>query len=286
MSETTVSAKQLAANRQNAQKGGPKTEAGKAKVAQNATKHGVLSQTLIINTGLVQESEEEFEELKQATFELLKPQNKAEEEVVTEIVFCMWKKRRLHRAEAGEIKKRNAYLSDNVRRKQWKDEKMEIATEFINLPERDLEYQLDRIKDTYQLYNCLKACLNEYKANGELSKASYRTASSVLKHDRDLLNRLGALTSRQKNSEKDENLAWIEKRLSFYERRLAYLYVRNDNQQLHESEANYVPSGKVVDRLMKYGATIDKQIRNSMKLLKILRGETDVDEDKPLPINS
>ena len=58
-----VSEKQLAANRINAKKGGPKTEEGKAIVKYNALKHGLLAKTVVITQGEGAESQELFDSL-------------------------------------------------------------------------------------------------------------------------------------------------------------------------------------------------------------------------------
>ncbi len=59
----TISNKQLEANKKNAQKGGIKTQEGKAIVKYNALKHGLLAKEAVITIGEGAESPEEFNAL-------------------------------------------------------------------------------------------------------------------------------------------------------------------------------------------------------------------------------
>ncbi len=56
----TISDKQLKANRKNAQKGGVKTQGGKAIVKYNALKHGLLAKEVVVTIGEGAENQEEF----------------------------------------------------------------------------------------------------------------------------------------------------------------------------------------------------------------------------------
>jgi hypothetical protein len=82
-----VSEKQLIANRENAKKGGVKTEAGKDIVRLNALKHGLFAENLL----LPGEDEHVLTELWEAVMAELQPQGALEEMLVMFIVSSFWR---------------------------------------------------------------------------------------------------------------------------------------------------------------------------------------------------
>ncbi len=99
-----VSQKQLAANRQNAQKGGVKTAEGLAVAKYNALKHGLLAKEVIINVGEGAESQEEFDGLLLDLQAQLRPAGSLEEMLVEKIAVAYWRLRRAYRYEVGLIR--------------------------------------------------------------------------------------------------------------------------------------------------------------------------------------
>ncbi len=90
--------RQLAANRRNGLKGGPKTEAGKQASRQNAIKHGLTSTTLVV---LAEEREHEYQELLQGFRDSFQPQDAAEEALVLRLAQSHWRSLRSRRVETG-----------------------------------------------------------------------------------------------------------------------------------------------------------------------------------------
>ena len=90
------SEKQITANRKNATKStGPKTPEGKAKVAQNATKHGLTATTDVIKG----ESQEQFDAHKQGFLDALNPKNAVENFLADRIVNLAWRLKRAERIQ-------------------------------------------------------------------------------------------------------------------------------------------------------------------------------------------
>ena len=90
--------KKIQANRQNARKSsGPKTPEGKAVARMNATKHGLLSQQVL----LPGEDEAALEDLGERLRAELQPVGELEDLLVDRIVAAYWRLRRLGRIEAG-----------------------------------------------------------------------------------------------------------------------------------------------------------------------------------------
>ncbi|MFN8603846.1 MAG: hypothetical protein U0842_25495 [Candidatus Binatia bacterium] len=85
-------------NQRNAKKStGPRTASGKARSSRNATRHGLLSQRMLLDG----ESEREFKALRQGMRQSLRPVGEFEEELVERMVTATWRKRRGDRVELG-----------------------------------------------------------------------------------------------------------------------------------------------------------------------------------------
>ena len=90
----------IKANRKNAKKStGPRTEDGKARVAKNALKHGLLAR----DTVLPGEDPADFDRQLSALEADLQPANSLEFELVRQIADSQWRMRRLTRLETGFI---------------------------------------------------------------------------------------------------------------------------------------------------------------------------------------
>ena len=93
-----MTAKKAAANRANALKStGPKTEEGKAVVATNGIRHGILSSRLLLES----ERPEEFAELLDSLQAALRPSGALEVVLVDKIATAIWRQRRLVAAETA-----------------------------------------------------------------------------------------------------------------------------------------------------------------------------------------
>ena len=101
--------KQIRANRSHAKKStGPRTEEGKARVAKNALKHGLLAR----DTVLPGEDPADFDSQLTALEADIQPTNSLEFELVRQIADTQWRMRRLVRLETGFI----AAAVDDTRR--------------------------------------------------------------------------------------------------------------------------------------------------------------------------
>jgi hypothetical protein len=103
MSDT--SEKQTEANRRNGKRGGVKTEEGKAVVKYNALKHGILSESVLIDKGSGMEDPDEFRALQSYVVQELKPVGAIEEMLADRIITGYWRLRRAIIAEVGSIRK-------------------------------------------------------------------------------------------------------------------------------------------------------------------------------------
>ena len=94
-----VSAARAAASRRNGAKSrGPKTAAGRARVARNATKHGLCAKRMML---LVDENAAAFGAFEAALHEELAPEGALQADLVARIVVAAWRARRADRLEAA-----------------------------------------------------------------------------------------------------------------------------------------------------------------------------------------
>jgi hypothetical protein len=150
--------KRLAANRRNALKStGPKTSDGKARSAQNALKHGMLSDSPVI-PGL--ESQEAWEEHREGILESLKPVGYLETLFATRIATASWKMGRSVRYQAevaestvsateldlaGRITNTDLFLpQETVNNRQTIENESKIVELLTTLPTLDDNLRLDK----------------------------------------------------------------------------------------------------------------------------------------------
>jgi hypothetical protein len=92
-----VTEKQLAANRENAKKGGPKTARGKAIVSLNALKHGLFAGDLLLPGD--PEDDEELLGIWEGIMVELKPQGTLDEMIILGIISSFWRRQMAIRLE-------------------------------------------------------------------------------------------------------------------------------------------------------------------------------------------
>ena len=88
----SISEKQLKANRENAKKGGVKTQKGKAISRFNATKHAMLLSVKLVIPG---EDIKEFLDFQGDIVKELQPSGVLEDLLVDRFIACAWRLRRI-----------------------------------------------------------------------------------------------------------------------------------------------------------------------------------------------
>jgi hypothetical protein len=132
-----ASDRRIRANRLNAQKTtGPKTEAGKRIVSQNALKHGLRSKKYLV----IGEDQSEFNRLAREFKKVLLPQNAVESEHCNQIIITAWQLKRCPSVIAGlynlEIIEQIKQASDNIAVDNFsKKELQKIVVDIDKIPE-------------------------------------------------------------------------------------------------------------------------------------------------------
>ena len=117
-----ASQKQVEANKRNAKRStGPKTETGKAVSRQNAYKHGLTAQTIVVGD----EDPSQFEELRAELVQEFKPRPGIEFALVDRLATYIWRMRRIPIFEAALINvtraendKNNPWIADELMRRE------------------------------------------------------------------------------------------------------------------------------------------------------------------------
>ncbi len=102
--KNTLSVNRIEANRMNALKStGPKSAEGKAVSRMNGLKHGILAREVVLRSRVDGERGREFQALQRLYWEHLAPVGPLEEMLVERIVTAYWRLHRVVIAERGEI---------------------------------------------------------------------------------------------------------------------------------------------------------------------------------------
>jgi hypothetical protein len=156
-----ITPNQLAANRQNAMKStGPKTPEGKAVVALNPIKHGLLSKEVL----LAHEDENSLVELGKRLRHQLSPVGELEIILVDRIIAALWRLRRILRIEKDMVDKKVA--GQTARQFTWK-RKRDAEAPSVNLWEA-LSYGFENFEKLQRYESHLERGL--YKALHELQR--------------------------------------------------------------------------------------------------------------------
>lgn len=135
----TVTKKQIAANRQNAQKStGPTTPEGKAKASKNALKYGFNAKDMILNTPVFNENPAEYEALLDSLYEELKPATALQEYLVRKIANSLWRSRRILLAETAQINDQLEYVESGLERHR----SLTSLPRYESSPDDQIDYEM------------------------------------------------------------------------------------------------------------------------------------------------
>jgi len=268
-----ISQKQLEANRTNAKLGGVKTPEGKAVSSQNAIKHGLYAKALIINTGLIKESEEEFNTLLDDFNEALHPENKLQEELVYIIAVCAWKHRRAIIAESGEIRKLNDNLKFNYEKQKRIEKEQRQISWTLSFQEVTTEEKHEALDEVEKTLNTINAMIDELDATQDLNSLDIKPLYKLFGTDEDPF-LVGIYYSKEhsslSNPERVRNvLSLLRKKQETLQDRFDELSEVDKNNQVSKSMSNLIPTD--IDRILRYINSIDKQMKNALEMLRMLQ---------------
>lgn len=277
----TMSLKQLAANRRNAEKStGPKTPAGRAIAKMNAVKHGILSKEVVVRGRYIQESTREFTALHQRFVAALGPVGPVEEMLVDQIVTTHWRLRRALKAESGEV----ALSVDGGRWQRYRG--MHPALQWLQWealgdPIRNMQ---DSALGSRFLEKWLGDVREAVEQDGELTEAAIQALGKGFGGKPNVLTRelqelrvsllqnaegLDGAALRERNQQRA--LAFLNKKL----RRLTWWKSECEAREKSAEEAHeaaaVLPALPVLEKILRYETKLERQMYRAMNQLERLQ---------------
>jgi hypothetical protein len=163
----TVSQKQLEANKKNAQKGGVKTQEGKAIVKFNALKHGLLAKEVVVTVGEGAENPEESNTLLEDLKTQLAPEGTLEEMLVEKVAVAYWRLRRAYRYEVGLLRQELDTATDNFYNETSWDKKR------INKPDEEIDHEIEQQKEGVEYWKKDRRDLSKMYKDGKSLEEIY-----------------------------------------------------------------------------------------------------------------
>jgi hypothetical protein len=281
----TMSAKQLTANRRNAQKStGPKTPSGRAVSKMNALKHGILSKEAVVRGRCLKEDDREFAALHQRLCADLDPIGLLEEMLVDQIVTAHWRLRRALKAESGEI-------ALNVDEGQWnrKHQNPMVDRQRWEAQGDPIFTMGNSVLGNFIIGNKLKRIRSLVEKEGELNETAIQSAF-FHGEPNSLSNELEKIRSRWQQNPEGWELSALrarqkEEALAYIDGQLHYISWHNPECEEHEDRAEearqaaaVLPSLEVLDKIMRYETKLERQLYRAMNQLERLQrrrlGET------------
>jgi hypothetical protein len=283
----TVSEKQLKANKKNAQKGGVKTEEGKAIAKYNALKHGLLAKEVVVTVGEGAENPEEFKALLDDLQTQLAPSGILEVILVEKVAVAYWRLRRAYIYEVGVIRSEldsaaDNYYSGETSLSGYKTEKTneEIDREIEQQKEAAESWKQDK-KDFTKMHKARKPLeeIYDWDENWEWlwEKFEYLVAEDKEFDGFDPETFRKSLNNYAGWSDDriwQEHIDLCEEKISGHEKEIAELERKKEKNKLRLQVAKKlgnIPSKDELDRLLRYEGAIERQLYKALNQLERLQ---------------
>lgn len=284
----TMSLKQIEANRSNSLKStGPKTEEGKAIAKMNAKKHGILSKEVIVQGFCIKESNRRLQTIRRQFWQHYAPVGVHEEMLVEQIVVCYWRKRRVLKAESGEIalsvgqgiwERLKVRAGQRMRFEQaWGvhgESKLKLSTAGVDYMTEALETTRDLVKEKGELTE--KAFEEVVKVFGyEPNGVSFALA---VMDDWRKTNPEGLEPAILKQKFQEVVCAFIDDQLETRKQHRRIINVCEQMEEQSRRAAAVLPSAETLDKILRYETTLDRQLYRAMheleRLQRMRKGES------------
>ncbi len=276
-----TSQKQIQANQENSKKGGVKTDKGKSIVKKNAIKHGITSNELIINNGIINESKQEFDDLRELLIDSLQPVGILEFIIVKKILFSYWRLMRVCNyekilIESGlEHAKMVFFKGSEIF--EINSREIEVIRKELNQTQRELKLvkadfsKLNRAKPS-EIKDFLTEQYSEYWyeiAEHEKYDDLFSTGIEDITYEDIYFCLKNQLIT---NKTILENLIEISKNwCSFYKKNVTKLIAELNETEIelnHKLSINSLPSEFEAQKIIKYEGSLERQFYKALKQLE------------------
>ena len=276
-----LSLQKLSANQKNAQlPTGPKTEAGKAKSALNAVKHGIFTKECLKN--ISDEKSRAYETLRLGVFESLKPKDQMQAILCDKITIDAWRLRKVLAFEQGatQLETLNLDASSSavelIRRESLIRDYENHKAEWTNLNQlkkwlaSNKTASLSNLsRDTYEL---LEEIVQNLK---QRFPENYRHMDIELLESCEQLSEFCTWNELDLDRLKADLLESIENKLrskcgmsDYYKKDLQEF---DHKRSVYESVAQ-LPSAENTDKVIRYETHLQRSIERNLRLLRSLQG--------------
>ena len=289
-----ASAKQIAANRNNAQKStGPKTSAGKDVAKLNAVKHGLHARNVVLRGQHDNERMREFQKLHQRYWDHYAPAGPVEEMLVERIVTTYWRLHRVLISERGEI-------ALNVDQGRWDRQRpAHFAFRMRLAALSTVEDVMQKMEESATGLMFLKDVLRRVRAavvsDGELTDAALQAtyfAGKPSSLTNDLLKLRQPPVADAAGLDVPTLVAQRRERLlqEIDSRLVRYRWMEKDCDQRENAEeaarqaAAHLPAASTMDKILRCETLLERQMYRAMDQLERLQRRRQ-GEDVPPPVN-
>jgi hypothetical protein len=282
----TPSARQIAANRQNAEKStGPRTPQGQAVSRMNALKHGILSRQVLVRGRNLQESEKDLKALHQRFWEDLQPVGPVEELLVDQIVTAHWRMRRALTAESAEI----ALSVDTGQRKRSRGPDLALQWMQWTAFGDPIRAMQESSLGNAILRRCMTEVRTSVEAEGALTEEAVQKLvghfdgkpNSLVRELEAFCQKLEAdpelLDAPLRERQKTETLAFLDRKIAGFQARLDRCADEEESEEEARQAAAVLPSPETLDKILRYETKLERQMYRAMSHLervqRMRRGE-------------
>ena len=276
-----LSLQKLSANRENAQLStGPKTEAGKAKSALNAVKHGIFTKECLKN--ISDEEARDYEVLRLGIFESLKPKDQMQAILCDKVTIDVWRLRKVLAFERGamQLETLNLDASDSsvelIRRESLMRNYENHKAEWAGLNQLKKWLTTNKTTNLSHLsrdsYELLEDIVQKLK---QRFRENYRHMNIELLENCKHLSEFCTWNELDLNKFKADLLESIEDKLrsgsnmpNYYENGIQEF---DRKRSIYESVAQ-LPSAENTDKVIRYETHLQRSIEKNLRLLRSLQG--------------
>jgi hypothetical protein len=288
----SISPKQLAANRQNAQRStGPTSIQGKSVSRRNSLKHGLLARQVVARGWFFEESPDEFKTLCREYQESLAPAGPLEEMLVGQIVMVTWRLRRVRLAEAGEVATNVDQVWWNPRRAPW-----EIGNgNKGNALDSSLPQYGRSLKGIEFVIECLRELRAAVESAGGFTEAKLKELQHYQPNPNEIVCKLAAMLAVLKSNPENlpleqlrarhlkEVLDYLDEQIAEFEDLMIHREEQFNTEDAMRRAVATLPSGDVLEKIVRYESALQRQLYRSMNQLERLQRRR-LGENVPPPV--
>ncbi|MGA2140541.1 MAG: hypothetical protein ABSH14_16925 [Verrucomicrobiia bacterium] len=274
-----ISVNRIEANRMNARKStGPKSAKGKAVSRMNGLKHGILAREVVLRGKVDGERGREFQALQRLYWEHLAPVGPLEEMLVERIVTAYWRLHRVLIAERGEIL--YSLEKDRERREMMNTSQLLPAV---------IGGRVLRTPWTYSTAGAIEDARDCVRRGEELTEPLLGRLLKALEDRPGMVSDLqkvrefvpdnskGLSAEAVRAKRQQHLLEFLNELLECCEHGLRDIAESEAEKVKVRRDASLMPAQKIVDKLLRYEARLERQMYRAMnqleRLQRLRRGE-------------